>query len=338
MITKTEWRKAGMAAWILCIGLFAYEGNARDGLERLPSDLVEVSGASPASLSGLASGSSAAQDRQKTAVAETGLPLEVKSAKTGIAFRLVPAGSYTRGSSKSEQDQAVAHGASRSFVDREHPQHTVTISKPFYCGQFPVTQGQWQQVMGKTPSRFNKAGSDAPVESVSWNDCQEFLRKLCELEGVPQGTYRMLTEAQWEYACRAGTQTPFYFGDRLDSTMANINGNHPYGGAPKGPNRRTTTPVGQFKPNAFGLYDMHGNVCEWVQDLYGDYGSKSVIEESVTEPLDTVQTSRVSRGGSCSSSAMVCRSASRGKDLPEFPDGTLGPLGFRLQRTAPNLP
>lgn len=338
MNTITRWRKAGMAAGILCIGLLVGEVNARDGLERLPSDLVEVSGASYASLSGLASGSSAAQDRQKTAVSEAGLPLEVKSAKTGIAFRLLPAGSYTRGSSKSEQEQAMAHGSSSSFVDREHPQHTVTISKPFYCGQFPVTQGQWRQVMGSNPSRFKKAGSDAPVESVSWENCQTFLRKLCELEGVPQGTYRILTEAQWEYACRAGTQTPFYFGDQLDSTMANINGNHPYGGASKGPNRRTTTPVGQFKPNAFGLYDMHGNVCEWVQDVYMDYGAGSVTEESVPEPLDTHQVSRVSRGGSCSSSAMACRSASRGRDLQEFPDGSLGPVGFRLQRTVPSLP
>ncbi len=103
--------------------------------------------------------------------------------------------------------------------------------------------------MGNNPSCFQDAGDNAPVENVSWNDCQKFLKKLCRMEGVSEGTYRFLTEAGWEYACRAGTQTAFCYGDNLDATMANFDANYGY----------TTVNVGQFKPNAYGLYDTHGN-------------------------------------------------------------------------------
>lgn len=145
------------------------------------ADLVEVAGAAMAPLNGLASGSAEAQARQQAAVA-AGLPLEVKSAKTGIAFRLIPAGSFTMGSSSNESERD----------DDEGPQHTVTLSEPFYCGKFEVTQEQWEQVMGSNPSNFKNVGKDAPVEMVSWNDCQEFLKKTLR---VGRGTARHLSVA-----------------------------------------------------------------------------------------------------------------------------------------------
>ncbi len=260
----------------------------------LPDNLVEVSGATTAN------------SEQKAAVAKTSLPLEVRSKKTEISFRLVPAGTFMMGSHESEGDRDSDEG----------PQHSVKISKPFYCGKFEVTQAQWKQVMGTSPSSFQ--GSENPVENVSWNDCQTFLKKLCDLEGVQQGTYRLFTEAQWEYACRAGT-TGKYAG-RLGS-MAWYDSN----GGDK------THPVGTKKANAWGLYDMHGNVWEWCCDWYGDYSSGSV-----TDPTDvTVGSSRVYRGGSWYSDARRCRSANRNGYTPGYRRNY---VGFRLLRTAPNLP
>ena len=134
----------------------------------------------------------------------------------------------------------------------EGPQHQVTISRPFYMGTFQVTQAQWQKAMGNNPSMFQ--GDNLPVVQVSWNDCQVYLRKLCELEGVPDHTYRMPTEAEWEYACRAGTITSFYTGDS-ESDLARA-------GWYDGFSDLKIHPLGQKAPNGFGLYDMHGNDWE----------------------------------------------------------------------------
>ncbi len=274
--------------------------------EKLFLDLVEVSGATTAN------------SAQKRAVAQTSLPLEVKSRKTDIAFRLVPAGTFIMGSPYNESGR-----------EDDEKQHSVAISKPFYCGKFEVTQAQWKQVMGTSPSRFQ--GSENPVEQVSWDDCQMFLKKLCDLEGVPQGTYRLLTEAQWEYACRAGTTTPFCYGNRLDSMKTNFDGDYPYGGASKNMDRQKTMNVGQFKPNAWGMCDMHGNVWEWCSDLVWDYPSGSVTDPTgITSGSD-----RVRRGGSWYDSSWFCRSANRSWNTPSFRNFH---LGFRLLRTAPNLP
>jgi formylglycine-generating enzyme required for sulfatase activity len=204
----------------------------------------------------------------------------------------------------------------------------VTLTRAFYCGKFEVTQRQWEAVMGSNPSYFQNAGPDAPVETVSWDGCQVFLKKLCEMEGVPEGTYRLLTEAEWEYACRAGTQTPFCYGTDLDSSMANFNGKYPYGAGAEGVYRGMTTPVGSFQPNAWGLYDMHGNVWEWCQDWWGPYPSKPV-----TDPLGPASgVSRVLRGGSWRSDARNCRCANRsGFRRDDRYDG----LGLRLARTTP---
>ncbi|MCU0917217.1 MAG: SUMF1/EgtB/PvdO family nonheme iron enzyme [Planctomycetes bacterium] len=297
-------------------------GGGGGGVAGLPPDLVEVTGAQDASLAGLASGSKTAQDRQIQAVQQLGLPLEVKARRTEIVLRLVPAGTFMMGSSSSETERGDGGG----------PQHQVTLTRGFYCGQCEVTQRQWQQVMdGGNPAHFKSAGDNAPVEQVSWEDCQEFLKKLCQTEGVPKGTYRLLTEAEWEYACRAGTETPFCYGNDLDSTMANFNGNYPYGAGAKGIYRGTTIAVRSFNPNAWGLYDMHGNVCEWCQDWFGTYPSGSV-----TDPIgDPSGTARAIRGGGWWEVGRNCRSASR---YGMGPGGRSGHLGFRLARTIPSYP
>jgi formylglycine-generating enzyme required for sulfatase activity len=286
----------------------------------LPKDLVEVPGTQYASLAGLASGSREAQECQRRAVSELGLPLEVKTAKTGIMLRLVPGGSFTMGSPDHEEDRG----------DGE-TQHEVTLSKPFYCGKYEVTQGQWEQVMGSNPSYFKNAGREAPVEKVSWEDCQVYLGKLCQMEGVPKGTYRLLTESEWEYACRAGTTTPFCYGDDLDSSLANCDGNHPYGNGPKGEYRKTSVRVGRFRPNGFGLYDMHGNVWEWCQDWHGEYPGGPT-----RDPLGPASgVNRVIRGGSWRHVARYCRSAIRDRLTP---DDRFYNLGLRLARTTPSYP
>ncbi len=281
----------------------------------LPDDLVDTL---YPSLEGLAPGSEEAQDRQRQAAQELALPVEVRTRNTGIVLRLIPAGTFTMGSPESEAGR----------WDDEGPQHEVTLTQAFYCGKFEVTQGQWEAVMGSNPSCFQNAGLDAPVETVSWDDCQVFLKKLCEVEGVPEGTYRLLTEAEWEYACRAGTQTPFCYGTDLDSSMANFDGEYPYGAGAEGVYRGMTTPVGSFQPNAWGLYDMHGNVWEWCQDWYGGYPS-----EPVTDPLGPASgDSRVVRGGSWLHIARGCRCASRDGN---WRGGRIDILGLRLARTTP---
>jgi len=213
-------------------------------------------------------------------------------------------------------------------------QHRVTLSKGFWMGKYEVTQEQWEKVMGKNPSHFKKAGKKAPVESVSWDDCQEFIRKLnakgvgagrsrSGVPAVPAGAFRLPTEAEWEYACRAGTTTAFHYGDSLDSSMANFDGDHPYGSGRKGEDRKTTVPVGSFKPNRWGLYDMHGNVWEWCRDWHGDYP-----KGAVTDPAGPSSGSyRVLRGGSWGNYSRSCRSASRGRAHPSF---RFSCFGFRV--------
>ncbi len=284
----------------------------------LPFDIQKVPSAILANLSGLALGSSSAQADQKATVANMGLPLEVKSTKTDLAFRLIPAGSFVMGSPDAEIGRD----------EEDEKQHTATLEKPFYCGKFEVTQAQWRRVMGNSPSYFKNSEVDAPVEQVSRDDCQKFLQKLCQIEGVPTDTYRLLTESQWEYACRAGTTSPFCYGDSLDSTMANFDGDYPYGEVSKKVDRKKTVRVGQFKPNAFGLYDMHGNVWEWCSDWFRDY------EGSTTESYGASSGSfRVYRGGAWNNFARSCRSALRGRCSS---GSQFNFLGFRIMRVAPS--
>lgn len=208
---------------------------------------------------------------------------------------LIPAGTFTMGSPELEAERSRQEG----------PQHQVSVPA-FYMGKYEVTQAHWQQVMGNNPSDFK--GENLPVEKVSWNDAQEFIRKLNAMnDGY---VYRLPTEAEWEYACRAGTTTEFAFGSSLSSQQANFDGNYPYGGASKGVYRQKTTPVGAFQPNAFGLYDMHGNVFEWCEDWSHESYDGAPADGSAWLSGGE-QKYRVLRGGSWAYYASRLRSANR---------------------------
>jgi len=218
----------------------------------------------------------------------------------GMTFVRIPAGSFMMGNPSSE--------SGRYF---EETPHRVTLTKPFYMQTTEVTQGQWKAVMGSNPSHFSDCGDNCPVEQVSWNDCQEFLRKLNQREG--NGTYRLPTEAEWEYACRAGTTGPYY----TDLDRA---------GWYDGNSGNRTHPVAQKTPNAWGLYDMHGNVWEWCQDWHEDYPGGSV-----TNPEGPSSGAyRVIRGGSWHSIARSCRSAFRSFLTPDLRGSY---FGFRVAWT-----
>jgi formylglycine-generating enzyme required for sulfatase activity len=198
--------------------------------------------------------------------------------------------------------------------DDESPRHRVLISKPFYMGKYQVTQRQWQAVMGDNPAFFQDSGLDAPVEQVSWNDFQEFCGKT--------GT-QLPSEAQWEYACRAGTTSPFNLGPTITPERVNYNGDFPYGSASKGVYREKTVKVGSLdNANGFGLYDMHGNVCEWCADCYSnDYCSSSPVKDPAGPSTGS---RRVERGGGWSYSARYCRSAYRNRHRAGRRNGDLG--------------
>lgn len=211
----------------------------------------------------------------------------------------------------------------------EKPQHEVTI-QPFFMGKYPITQAQWREIASRTdlgmrdlktdPSKFR--GDNRPVEQVSWYDAVEFCARLSKLTGRE---YLLPSEAQWEYACRAGTSTAFYFGETITSKLANYNAQYTYADEQSGQYRRETTPVGQFPPNAFGLYDMHGNVSEWCADIWHDNYSYAPSDGSVWLRSDYAR--RVTRGSSLRSNPYKCRSADRDCVLPYAiePD-----MGFRV--------
>jgi formylglycine-generating enzyme required for sulfatase activity len=229
---------------------------------------------------------------------------------------LIPSGTFMMGSLESEAGR-----------NGDETLHQVTISKPFYLGKYQVTQAQWQQVMGNNPSHF-KGDKLLPVENVSWDETQAFCLKLKEITQAPFG---IPTESQWEYACRAGTTTPYHFGNQLNGTQANCDGNVPYGTETKGPDLKKTTPVGKYPANAWGLYDMHGNVWEWCSDWYGEHPTGSV-----TDPIGPATGSgRVRRGGGWRNDAVYCRSASRIWFVPSY---RIINLGFRVALSSSGIP
>ena len=211
---------------------------------------------------------------------------------------LIPAGKFMMGSPASENRR-----------DDDEALHEVTLTKPFYMGKYEVTQEQYESVMGKNPS--NTKGAKLPVTRVSWEDCQDFIKKL---NAKTDGGYRLPTEAEWEYSCRAGTATAYSYGDSLTKSDANIDGN-------------SIKAVGGYRPNAFGLYDMHGNVWEWCEDGYGDYPAGAVTDPK--EPAKGV--GPVLRGGSFVRNGTLARSSNR---LDETPTLRHFLLGFRLAKTA----
>lgn len=213
----------------------------------------------------------------------------------GITMNLVfiPGGQFLMGSPETEKDRD----------NDEEPIRKVTIS-PFYIGQFPVTQSQWEAIMGNNPSFFRD--TKRPVESVSWNDCTEFCEKLTQKVGTQ---CRLPSEAEWEYACRANTKTPFYFGETLITNLANYNGRYPYLEEPVGVFREQTTEVGLFSANAFGLYDLHGNVFEWCADTWHENYNGAPIDGKAW--IDNQSDNRILRGGSWNVFSRLCRSAYR---------------------------
>ncbi|NEO19890.1 MULTISPECIES: formylglycine-generating enzyme family protein [unclassified Moorena] len=222
----------------------------------------------------------------------------------------IPEGSFIMGSPETEEGHR----------DSESPQHQVAV-KSFFMGKYPVTQAQWQAVAALTqvnrelkpnPSYFK--GDDRPVERVSWDDAVEFCERLSEYTKRP---YRLPSEAQWEYACRAGTTTPFHFGETITTDLANYDGNYTYGSGSKGKYVQETTPAGSFGvANDFGLYDMHGNVWEWCADHWhsnykGAPTDGSAWEDESINNNDNDNISRLLRGGSWRSDPGFCRSGSR---------------------------
>jgi RNA polymerase sigma factor (sigma-70 family) len=231
----------------------------------------------------------------------------------GMKFVWVPPGTFMMGSPKGE--------LLREFLKGDETQHKVTLTRGFYMGVYPVTQEQWQEVMGKNPSRF-KGENNLPVENVTWDDCQEFIKKLRE-QDKDKKAHRLPTEAEWEYACRAGTTSPFHFGETISTEQANYDGNSVYGSGKKGAFRKKTTPVGTFPGNAWGLHDMHGNVWQWCQDWYGQYPKNDVTDPQGPEKGMW----RVMRGGSWDNRPEWSRSARRQWHQPDcgFHD-----CGFRV--------
>jgi formylglycine-generating enzyme required for sulfatase activity len=249
----------------------------------------------------------------------------------GMKLALIPAGKFLMGSPKKEKERE----------DKE-VQHEVTISKPFYMGVYEVRQREYTAVKGGGKPRQNsifnekRGGSpDHPRENVKWSDAVDFCNRLSARADEKKAgrKYRLPTEAEWEYACRAGTKTVFHYGDTLSSKQANFNGNDPYGGADKGPSIGLTRKVGSYKPNAWGLYDMHGNVAEWCSDYYDKNYYKHSPKVDPKGPAKGVLSTdykdfyRVVRGGCWLDEGRGCRSAYRFKGMPHDPYRL---IGFRV--------
>ena len=230
----------------------------------------------------------------------------------------IPGGTFSMGSPEDEEQRRPNEG----------PLHQAVVPD-FYLGKCTVTQAQWQEIMQSNPSKFK--GADRPVERVSWSDCQEFCRRLTELTPKGGRIYRLPSEAEWEYACRAQTVTPFHFGRTLTTQYANFNGLESYGSSAGGAYLKETVAVGQYPVNGFGLWDMHGNVWERCQDEWHDNYSGGPTDGSAWCGSDREKRSHVIRGGSWFSLAWGCRSACRDSSDPG--DRSYN-VGFRIARSA----
>jgi len=226
-------------------------------------------------------------------------------------FRWIEPGAFMMGSPETEFARE----------DRE-TQHEVTLTQGYWLADSACTQALWLAVTGDNPSRF-KDDANNPVERVRWNDVETFIEKLNSL--VPGLSARLPTEAEWEYACRAGTATPFSLGENMTPEQVNYNGNYPYAGGTKGLYRKKTVPVKSLPPNPWGLHEMHGNVWEWCQDRFAAFDAMPQTDP----PGPPTGAGRVLRGGSWFNLAWYCRSSYRGYDQPVDQDGD---AGFRCAR------
>jgi formylglycine-generating enzyme required for sulfatase activity len=246
----------------------------------------------------------------------------------GMRFAMIPPGEFDMGSTEAEVatllEKAIATMQEDWYIERlptEAPKHRVRITKPLYLGLFEVTQAEYERVVGTNPSHF-QGEPTCPVEMVNWDEASAFCRKLGDLpqEQASRAEYRLPTEAEWEYACRAGTTTAWYLGDDEGVLKEHAWYNANAGGQ--------THPVGQKSPNAWGLYDMHGNVWEWCQDWSGD---RYYAMSPMNDPTGTSEGSdRVFRGGSCLNNAFDGRASVRGRNGPGYRNLA---RGFRLART-----
>ena len=264
----------------------------------------------------------AARGRKQIAELIREIPL-VMTNSIGMELRLIKAGTFQMGATKSADQLATLFETEAEYFEDEFPRHRVTISQDFRLGVTAVTQSEWQSVMNTQPwleGLFFEEGADYPATYVSWDDAVEFCLKLSAKEGV---TYRLPTEAEWEYACRAGSESIYSFGDspELLEEYAWFTENADDIG------EEFAHRVRQKRPNAWGLHDMHGNVWEWCQDWYGGYGS-----DLATDPTGPESGSfRVLRGGSWNGLARLARSADRFGNSPDFRRDY---VGFRVLRSS----
>ena len=225
-------------------------------------------------------------------------------------LRWIAPGEFTMGSPAAEPERAA-----------DETQRQVTLTRGFWLGDTACTQAMWQAVMGENPSHFQ--GAQRPVERVSWNDAQAFIARLNDI--VPGGGFRLPTEAEWEYACRAGTTTPFWFGDQITPEQVNYRGDYPYAGGAQGLYRRETVNVQSLPGNDWGLHEMHGNIWEWCADWYSAYHDSAVIDPAGPDTGED----RVLRGGSWFGLGGDARSAQR---LADRPGDRVRAIGFRVAR------
>jgi formylglycine-generating enzyme required for sulfatase activity len=253
----------------------------------------------------------------------------------GPELVLVPTGRFQMGSNDHERKKAIAAGSQQAWLERETPQRWVGIEQSFALGRFPVTVGEWRQFVQATgwqqqgeidwSSPGFSQDESHPVVGVSWHDAQQYCAWLSQRTGQ---RYRLPSEAEWEYACRAGSKTAFSFGDTISTDQANYDGNQSYNNSPKGSWRKGTSPVGAYAPNPWGLYDMHGNVWEWVQDpVHENYQGAPLTGRPWEEGGD--DTRRILRGGSWQYSPRYLRSAIRNGYSANLSNDI---VGFRVVR------
>lgn len=262
-----------------------------------------------------------AQCHQQAWAKHLGLPVETTNS-LGMKLRLIPPGDFIMG--------LVETNVSLPTSQMEQYVH---ITQPFYLSVYEITQAEYSQIMGANPSYFSAEGAGnhqiqgfdtgrLPVEGVSWDEATDFCRRLGQIEGRQ---YRLPTEAEWEYACRAGTMTAFHLGDMLDSRQANCDGTYPIGTNVIGPSLQRSTTVGSYSANAFGLHDMHGNVWEWCEDWYDRHYQAACLADNPAGPPSGSH--RICRGGGWPDTARECRSNERGLVAPNYRSNY---LGFRV--------